>query len=248
MKLDVAADSSMSDLEQQVTEQQNNVKTVSFVAMNSRPSMDFSAFMSTFNEESSITFIDMFFSKYDGDNSKFGCLLAFVASFTVSWKKHQANSKKSKKWLPLLTFLESYASAVAGLSDALKSGDMGKKYKKVTEVEKKVFEADQKRLEATQAENNAKRESFDTDRKKQWCDKAKAVSRDIGAKLTEAKIDETRDFHSALAIIEPVVTEVFNKGETPGFHLVPQSYRQSFSCLLAIMHITAGTDYEAMEN
>ena len=238
MHLDVAADFHVSIAT--IKKLQGDIDTLASFLMKSSSPLSFVQFTKIFDKESSTSFLDTFFDEYPGDDSKFASLFAFAASFDCTWSHHQKQSAKAKKLLPVTSFLDCYAPAVSGMSNALKQGTtMGSKYCEVTKVEKDHFDALVKK-----SDKKNKRSSFDTARKQQWAQQAEAVGKDIGAKLTEAKIDDNKNFSSALATIERVVKVVFDERAALGVHLVPETYRHSISVLLAVVHITAGNEYE----
>ena len=238
MQLDVAADFHVSIAT--MKKLQGDIDTLASFLMKSTSPLSFVQFTKIFDKESSTSFLDTFFNEYPGDDSKFATLFAFAASFDCTWSHHQKQSAKEKKLLPVTSFLDCYAPAVSGMSNALKQGTtMGSKYCEVTKVEKDHFDALIKK-----SDKKNKRSSFDTARKQQWAQQAEAVGKDIGAKLTEAKIDDNKNFSSALDTIERVVKGVFDERAALGFHLVPETYRHSISVLLAVVHVTAGNEYE----
>jgi len=208
-----------------MTKHQNEVNILSKCAIKVNTPLSFTSnFLVALNETSSDKFADLFFGELKIHRSApmYGCLLAFVASFDESWKRHQKMSKETGQWRSLSSFLRDYARVKAGMSNALKKGTkFGNKYSEETKDEK--------------GKGGERRE-------KGWLDNAVLIANSIDARLIQSSINNAKDLTSSIATIKQVVDAVFT--ESAGFSLIPESYRVSFCTLLAIIHINAGKVYE----
>ena len=207
---------------------QNEINILLKCAIQAKTPLSFAAkFLAKFDETSSDKFADLFFGEFkiDRDAPTYGCLLAFVASFDDSWKRHQTKSKETGQWHSLSTFLrDDYAAVRSGLTNALKDGTkFGKKYSEETKDEKE-------------------KDGKTAGRKQEWLYKAVLVAKSIDAKLIQSNINNAKDLTSSVATIKQVVDAVFT--ESAGFSLIPESYRVSFCNLMAIIHINDGKGYE----